>query len=160
MSSSKAVRSRQIELSHSPGSIATAVASSGPLGVVVGEIVEYQPDGTIFVDYPDNTRGPLLARTVIEEVFPGAKVLLAFEMGVRTLPIVLGIVHDRGKVKGKTVRLQADRIIVTAQSELLLQCGESHLEARRDGTVRLKGTDVVSHATRTNKIRGATVRIN
>lgn len=160
MSSSKAVKSSQIRLSDSSASFTTTLLSTGVFGVVVGEIVERQADGAIFVDYPSSGCGPVMARTLIEEVFPGAKVLLAFERGLPALPIVLGIVHDRAKIQGRTLHLEADRIILNARDEVSIQCGAGGLQATRNGNIHLKGKDIVSHATRTNKVRGATVRIN
>jgi hypothetical protein len=112
------------------------------------------------VDYSGNAYGPLRARTLVEELFSGARVLLAFEAGDPARPIVLGVIYERAKTQGKTIRLQADRIVLEAREELLLQCGEAGLEARSNGKVCLKGKDVVSRATRTNKVRGATVLIN
>jgi hypothetical protein len=159
MSSLKAAKSRPTEFNEVSRELVT-VLSTGSLGVVVGEVVDRRPDGAISVDYPKNTRGPVLARTLTEDVYLGAKVLLAFEMGMSNLPIVLGIVHDRAGVRGRTIRLNADRIVLDAKDEIVLQCGESGIQARRNGTVHLKGKDVVSHATRTNRVRGATVRIN
>jgi uncharacterized protein involved in type VI secretion and phage assembly len=87
-------------------------------------------------------------------------VLLAFDGGDPTRPIILGILHDRARIEGPTLHLKAKRIVLEAREELLLQCGESSMEARRDGKVSLKGRDVLSRATRTNKIRGGTVLIN
>ena len=160
MSSSRVAKSRPTEFSNSSTNIVTTVLSSGAFGVVVGEVVSRQPDGTLFVTYPKNTHGPLQARTLQEEVFCGAKVLLAFEMSAPGRPIILGIVHDRARVQGRTIHFEADRIVLTANNELSLQCGESSIEARSSGVIHVKGKDVVSHATRTNKVRGATVRIN
>jgi hypothetical protein len=160
MSSLKVVKSSAIELQDSSPRIVTAMVSAGPSGVVVGEGVECKPDGSVYVEYPKNSQGPLAARTLIEDVFVGAKVLLAFEMGLSSLPIILGILHDRARTKGRTIHLKADRIILDAKDELSLQCGEASFEARGNGAVHLTGKDVISRATRTNKVRGATVLIN
>jgi hypothetical protein len=160
MSLSKVQKSKVIEMVDSSTSVVRTAFSTGSFGVVVGEIVRLDPDGTIAVEYPDNSCGPLRARTLIEDVSLGAKVLLAFETGIPTLPIILGLVHDRAKVVGRSISLKADRIILEAKDELLLKCGEGGLEAKRNGTVHLKGKDVISRATRTNKVRGATVLIN
>src|SRR4051794_67080 len=96
MSSSKATRSRVIEIAEAPGPdvLATALATR-PGEVVSGEIVVRKAGGEISVDYPQNTLGPLPARTLVEDLHLGAKVLLAFDGGDPTRPIVLGVVHDR-----------------------------------------------------------------
>ena len=75
-------------------------------------------------------------------------------------PIILGILHDRARTAGRTIHWKAKRIVLEAEDELLLQCGEGSVEALRNGKVSVKGRDVVSRATRTNKVRGATVLIN
>ncbi len=158
MSSSKAAKSNRIEVQdHDPLFTALAVA---PGAVVSGEVVERKADGTLFVNFRQNTLGPLIARTLVEDVHPGARVVLAFDGNDPTRPIILGILYDRARTDGKTVYLKAARIVVEAQDELLLRCGEGSIEARRDGKVSVKGRDVLSRATRTNKVRGATVQIN
>jgi hypothetical protein len=52
------------------------------------------------------------------------------------------------------------RIVLRADREIVLECGESSLILQRDGRVVLRGVEVVSRASRTNKIRGACVKIN
>ncbi len=160
MSSLKAAKSRPIEKSISSASLITTVLSNGTAGVVVGEITSRLPDGRISVNYPGNPHGPLPARTLVEDLLAGAKVLLAFEQGLPTLPIVLGIVHDRARVESRTIHVQADRIIFRAKEELTLECGDAGLKAGGNGVLHLKGKDVISRASRANKVRGATVHIN
>jgi hypothetical protein len=129
-------------------------------GFISGNVVSLQRDGQIFVDFVQNPLGPLPARTLTEDLHVGAKVLLTFDGGDPTRPIVLGIIYDRSRVQGRTLHLRASRIVLEADNELSLKCGEGAFEARRDGRVSVKGRDVVSHASRTNKVRGATVQIN
>jgi len=161
MSSSKVARSREIDVedtTSSDGLTTALVLSSG--FIVSGEIVSTTADGQVSVDYPQNSLGPLSARTLMEDLYLGAKVLLAFDGGDPTRPIILGILHDQARTAGRTIRLKASRIVLEAEDELLLQCGEASFEARRNGRVDLKGRDVVSRATRTNKVRGSTVLVN
>lgn len=138
------------------------VIESGKLSsaVVVGRVLECTPDGRIIVDYPSNSLGPMEARTLIEDLMPGAMVLLAFELGMPKLPIVLGIVYDRAKKASRTFHVRAERIILEASEELSMHCGEGSFQTRRNGDIRLKGRDIVSRATRTNKVRGASVLLN
>jgi len=161
MSSSKVARSKEISVEEVPSGDTLATALALNSGVIVsGEVVSRTRDGQICVDYSQNVLGPLSAKTLVEDLHLGAKVLLAFDGGDPTRPIILGILYDRAQTDGRTIHLKASRIILEAQDELLLTCGESAFEAHRNGRVDLKGRDVVSKATRTNKVRGCTVLIN
>jgi hypothetical protein len=53
-----------------------------------------------------------------------------------------------------------ESIVLEAQQEIALRCGQSSLTLRRDGKIVLRGRDVVSRASRRNKIRGGSVDIN
>ena len=53
-----------------------------------------------------------------------------------------------------------DELVIEAGRQLTIRCGEGSLTIRRDGRVLLKGVDVVSRATRANRIKGAQVVIN
>jgi uncharacterized protein (DUF2345 family) len=63
---------------------------------------------------------------------------------------------------GKSVQVQADkrRVELEATDEIRLTCGKSALVLRRDGTVIVRGVKIVSRASETNRIMGATVGIN
>ncbi len=126
----------------------------------MGEVCKVNDDGTFFVDYSQNVLGPLEARTVVEDLHLGSKVLLAFEGGDPTLPIVLGLVTDRIRRKGRVLHLKASTVVVEADDHLLLQCGCGKIEATRDGRLRLRGKEIVSRASRTNKVQGSTVKMN
>lgn len=52
------------------------------------------------------------------------------------------------------------RIVFAANTELVLRCGEGSITLGADGKVSIRGMDVVSSATRTQRIRGGAVRIN
>jgi hypothetical protein len=56
--------------------------------------------------------------------------------------------------------LDGQRIVFDAQNEIVLRCGKSSLTLRKDGKVVVRGTEIVSRASRTNKIKGAAVQIN
>jgi hypothetical protein len=93
-------------------------------------------------------------------------------------PVILGAVTQRvwggreagplleaqGRLPaGQPVSVQLDRrqrLDLEASEEIRLTCGKSLLVLRRDGTVIIRGVKLVSRATQSNKIRGATVNIN
>src|SRR5262245_7336641 len=52
------------------------------------------------------------------------------------------------------------RVRVTAQDEIVLQCGSASVTLRRNGRVVIRGTYVESHSGGTNRIKGGQVQIN
>jgi len=51
-------------------------------------------------------------------------------------------------------------LVIEAKKNVTLKCGDSSIELRQDGKLLVKATDVVSHAKRTNRIKGGSVQIN
>jgi Domain of unknown function (DUF6484) len=102
----------------------------------------------------------------------GAGVILIFEQGDSSRPIIVDFVRDsfgatdqpttdaqpQGfsasfEVKGRTV-------ILEGKEEIVLRCGQGSLTIRADGQVVIKGTRLMSKASETNKVRGSSVLIN
>jgi hypothetical protein len=153
--------------------------SHDAIGFRVGQIVRITKEGRAVVDYPDNTAGPVETRSVVdsqskhhkssEESIP---VLLAFERGDPTLPIIVGIIHDTlyPKFPSQEIALPIQRprdaildgkkIVFDAKEEIVLRCGKSSVTLKKDGKVVVKGTQIISRASAINNIKGASVRIN
>ncbi len=53
-----------------------------------------------------------------------------------------------------------DTLVLEAKKGLVLRVGEGSIEIRADGKILIKGKDLVSHARRTNRIRGGSVSLN
>ncbi len=53
-----------------------------------------------------------------------------------------------------------ERVLVTAEREIVLRCGEASLTLTRAGKVLIKGKYIVSRSSGYNKIKGAAVDIN
>ena len=132
------------------------------------------------MDYPGNPFGSIAARSLIatslQQDGDGEKslsfsVLLVFENGDPALPIIVGILHDTlyppALTKTKTFSMERHDIIVDgrkmvfdAKEEIVLRCGKSSIMLKKDGKVIVKGSQIVSRSSGTNKIKGASVRIN
>jgi len=95
----------------------------------------------------------------------------------QTQPVILGVVAQRlwttegadrpaeALVKLTTtdrvaVQLDKRRIDLEASEEIRLTCGKSSLVMRRDGTVIVRGVQITTRASQSNKVKGATVSIN
>jgi hypothetical protein len=53
-----------------------------------------------------------------------------------------------------------DELVIEARKNLTLRVGDGSISIRSDGKILIKGKDLVSHAQRTNRIKGGSVSIN
>ena len=53
-----------------------------------------------------------------------------------------------------------DTLVIEARKNLTLRVGDGSVTIREDGKILIKGKDLVSHAQRTNRIKGGSVAIN
>jgi hypothetical protein len=147
----------------------------------VGRIIEVAADGRPKVQF-DGAPGPVFARVAVALTAmdpPAAStdvpVLLIFENGNPQLPIIIGLMRDtlaaaaalppRGRIdvpgeRGKSFELNGRTLLFEGQDEIVLRCGLGSLTIRANGQVIVKGTKLMSKASETNKIRGASVLIN
>jgi hypothetical protein len=153
-----------------------SVCTCNTRAILVGWIVRENDKGQALVDFPGNQVGPLEARSVIRDIpRHEAKgripVLLVFENGDPTLPIIVGEICDRPfSSTERTVALctgqapdvlvDAEKIVFHAQREIVLRCGRSSVAITSDGKIVIRGTEITSRASRTHKIKGGSVRIN
>jgi hypothetical protein len=153
-------------------------APHAPLDPRVGSIVGITDEGEVLVDFPGNPGGPCVARSTVDlpadigTKLHAASVLLIFERGDASLPIILGLVRDArisvpfvgefqasGK-RRRDIRVDGESLVFDGRREILLRCGKASITLRADGTVVVRGTDVLSRSSGTNRIKGAAVRIN
>jgi uncharacterized protein DUF6484 len=151
-------------------------AASVQLAAIVGVTddgpkVQFQPDGASIT--------ARLAVSVTRERLDAAiaqcqQVVLLFEHGDRTRPIIVGFIEsvpapaepvEIGPVlpdRPSVVEADVDgkRVRVTAQDEIVLQCGSASVTLRRNGRVIIRGTYVESRSDGTNRIKGGQVQIN
>jgi hypothetical protein len=105
--------------------------------------------------------------------------VVVFENGDRSRPLIIGFIEaleNEGSSEARAeVReaanesqgvavIEADvdgkRVRVTAQDEIVLQCGSASVTLRRNGRVIVRGTYVETHSEGTNRIKGGQVQIN
>ena len=95
-----------------------------------------------------------------------AAVALVFEHGDARRPIILGVLQDEPAAapdapsQPVSIRADDERFVVSAEREIVLQCGEASITLTRAGKVLIKGTYVISRSSGYNKIKGAAVDIN
>jgi hypothetical protein len=144
--------------------------------VVIGKVVGRRSSGEVLVDFPENDSDKgLVARStkIIGHNEIGRQVALMFEQGDPTKPVVLGFiksfqgkkirgVEDVGQEKHPLLRSEVDgeRLVMTAEKEIVLRCGEASITLTRAGKVLIRGAYVSSRSSGVNRIKGGSVQIN
>ena len=83
----------------------------------------------------------------------GDQVLVVVPEGRAARPAVIGKV-------GRYRRPDRRQVVIDADEELVIRCGEASITIRKGGQVLIKGMDIVSHARKRNRVRGGSVQIN
>jgi hypothetical protein len=106
-------------------------------------------------------RMPMTARSVLplSGADVGRQVVLLFERGDAARPLVMGVLQTprRNSVRIET---DAEKLVFTADREIVLRCGESSITLTRAGKVLIQGAYIVTKASGMNRIKGASVQIN
>lgn len=133
--------------------------------LLLGELVEWR-QGRPVVRYAGGPEGGVLARLLASAVNPMLPMpalpcpAMLFLDGADPLrPVLVGLVHEQ-LAAGGTLVLDMERIVLQGHAEVQLRCGAASVTMRADGKVLVLGTELVSKASATHKIRGASVQIN
>jgi hypothetical protein len=139
-------------------------------GIVLGHLVGLTDEGDFLVQFPGNPDGeqPLraLAATEISKQRVGSPVALSFLEGDIHQPLILGFIRsnaNEAEAPGKqTIEVQQDdkRLVITAENELVLKCGESTITLTKAGKIIIRGKYLLSRAEGVNRIKGGAVQIN
>lgn len=141
-------------------------------GLVIGLI----DDTRCWVTFPDNPSAQAQEAVLLAHVGPvrpGCSVLLQFLGGDATQPVVTGVLRhtpSEGNASAKTTRddagtefkldIDGTTLTLKARDRLALRCGKASLVMHADGTIELRGTDLLSRSSGQNAIRGASITLN
>jgi hypothetical protein len=170
---------RQVQTSNASTATPTFLKAEG---IAIGTLVHVNADGSqIQVQIPSLGLGPLLAVSMVAlgPQHVGQSLALGFEGANAHRPIVLGLMMQaQAPVQSTQVALNAEpdaphtisqavritqnghRVVVEAQTELELRCGEAVILLTEDGHIQIRGAYVTTHASASNRIRGGSVQIN
>jgi hypothetical protein len=121
------------------------------------------------VDFPGNTSGALVpARSTVpfKKLSVGQEVVLAFDEGDSSRPIVLGALQAPDAdppcacMEEGAAPVEGDVLTLTAQKEIVLTCGRSSITLTSAGKVLLRGEYLLSRSSGVNRIKGGSVQIN
>ena len=158
-------------------------SNSAPLlGPRVGWLAA-SPPGSFLVDFDGNRLGPLPARTTVpltgeqlqQAIASLQGVVLMFENGDPSLPLIMGLVQTVSATPLVDAILEnipapapleatvdgTPRIVeIEGQEEIVLRCGQASITLRRNGKILIRGVQVETRASGTNRIKGGSVQIN
>jgi hypothetical protein len=163
-----------------PGENHVAVsASPGPCalrGVLVGILVGFDARGVPMVAGPTGWRGdprPARSLVVLGMADLGRDVVLSFEEDSPDKPIVMGLLQpprpgSAGSPRSTSadvaspveVRVDGEKVVLTAYKEIVLRCGEASITLTRAGKILIRGAYLSSSSTGMHRIKGGSVQIN
>lgn len=146
-----------------------ALLRSPVYGVVVGQFLGMNQQGyplVIFVGQEGTAA--IEARTIanLQGTRFGAEVLLQFDQGDASRPIILGVMQNpeewTHEIAGHQLEVDADgkHLQIQAKEQLVLRCGEASITLTKAGKVLIKGNYLSSRATGTHRIKGGNVQVN
>lgn len=135
----------------------------------IGRFLGLDPEGNPVVAFPGGPSEAEVARVAAPcpdgalEAARGREVVLLFDQGDPARPIIVGWLQDPGSTESperRYVRVDGRVVVLEAQQEVELRCGEASISLTRDGRVTIRGKAILSDAQEMQRIRGAQVRIN
>jgi hypothetical protein len=137
-------------------------------GVLIGALRRVNNQGQPEVSFSHLGNEAIVARSLIAITAPdaGRAVALGFEEGNPRQPIILGFMHpvqeSAVRVSGTRIHVETEdgSVLLEAEDELELRCGEAVILMQADGRITLRGQYITSHANAGQRIRGGSVQIN
>ncbi|GAB4229302.1 MAG: hypothetical protein OHK0028_03320 [Deltaproteobacteria bacterium] len=156
------------------------LAESQTVHPCYGRLVGKNPEGNVLVEI--DGLGRRVARS-IEGLDPnglsrenniGREVLLLFAGGDPDQPVIVGLMAESGGgaraaapglvpgdgVLPEEARIDGRRLVIEGHEEVVLKCGKGSITVRADGKVVIRGTNLLSWSSGTNRIKGGSVSIN
>ncbi|HYK91730.1 MAG TPA: DUF6484 domain-containing protein [Acidobacteriota bacterium] len=149
---------------------------SNPDGLVIGTLSGFGESGEPLVVFSGtDSEGPVGALSVVtlDRDAVGRSVALQFEEGDRRKPVILGVIQSPidavqhlseeqpgSAPKRVDVELDGDRLVFTADKEIVLRCGKSSITLTRAGKIIIRGAYLLSRSSGVNRIKGGSVQIN
>jgi hypothetical protein len=139
-------------------------------GVRIGTVIGLRDDGnTPLVMYPGQRGDEAIAARATLDLYGahvGRDVVLMFEEGDPRRPIIVGCLPQKSgwpsaqRLHPVEVESDGQRLVVTAQEQLVLRCGKASITLTKTGKVLIHGSYVSSRSSGVNRVKGGSVQIN
>lgn len=132
-------------------------------GVVIGLLLGFD-GGAPLVVFPGNPEETALQARSLCELSPaavGAEVALLFEGGDPRSPLIVGRIVEPAR-RGATPEVLRDgeRVEIRGTERVELRCGLASIILEKNGRIVIRGSEVTSQASGTNRVRGGSVHLN
>jgi hypothetical protein len=145
-------------------------------GLTIGTLAGFDGSGAPLVTVSSfGSERPMksLSIVVLDRTDIGRSVALQFEASDPRKPVILGVIQGpldgvRTSTDTRTetlekrvnVELDGERLVFTADKEIVLRCGKSSITLTRAGKVLIRGAYLLSRSSGVNRIKGGSVQIN
>jgi hypothetical protein len=145
----------------------------------VGTLTGIDESGRPLVAFPADgaaPRTPARSTVALGANDAGREVVVVFEEGDAARPIIVGLVQptrpaDAGVAGNKSAdppakaaaleaKLDGQRVVLEADREIVLRCGQASITLTRAGKVLIRGAYLLSRSSGVNRIKGGSVQIN
>jgi len=135
------------------------------LDLPTGRLDALDADGCITLSVASLRLERLMTRSSLVTLTPehiGRAIAVGFEGGDATRPIVLGVMLDESVSRPSSTEavIDGERVVLQAEHEIELRCGDAAIVLSADGRITLRGTYITSHASATQRILGGSVNVN
>jgi len=136
---------------------------------LTGKVVALEDRSVPLVLFPGQPgTAALVARSLVDlhEAHVGRDVLLVFDGGELSKPIVVGVMRDGPAwplpEKPGNVEVVADdeRLVVTARDQIVFRCGKASITLTKAGKILIEGEYVSSHSSGVIRLKGGSVQLN
>lgn len=160
--------------------------SIAPGEVIIGSVVEVDPQGQALVDFHANPlKTPVVAVSTlgISHKHIGRQVALLFANGDPDSPVIMGLIHSplqdmletfevtpvQQEISGneqqtasgvEDVTIDGKRIVLEGKEEIVLKCGEASITLTKAGKILIRGKYLLNRSEGVNRIMGGSVQVN
>ena len=132
-------------------------------GVVIGLLIGFEEGAplVVFAGNPAETAVQARSLCELDAAAVGAEVALLFEAGDPARALIVGrIVEPARKGRAAEIVRDGERVVVTGEERVELRCGKACIILDKDGSITIRGSQLTSQASGTNRIRGGAIHLN